>query len=213
MGTTSKWDEKFVAQARKTVAADGASQVQLADLFLVAPTTFRRWMDKHPELRVAMEEGRELFTRKLEGSLFKRCKGYNYHEDTLEAVKATKAKRDEVQEPDPVDQDGKPEMRLVKRVIKHVPAHIGAIALYLKNTAGWTDAGAIRKTGNTTLMVTVNKTYEDKPKDSIKVAAIDEDGVEVDMEVDLDDADDHVGTGTEPEADDGLGRFTRSPGN
>lgn len=79
----------------------------------VDPRTFRRWRKKYPEFDEAMATGVEVANVSVSQALFRKAIGYDYEEKTYELVEG--------------------EMRLTKRVTKHVQPDVKAIMHWLYN--------------------------------------------------------------------------------
>ena len=84
----------------------------------VAPDTLERWRQQTPELDEALTITEDLVDGMVEGALLKRALGYDYFEETWV--------------PDP---DTGREV-LTRKVKKHVPADMKAIAMWLFNRRG-----------------------------------------------------------------------------
>ena len=81
-GAPTKYDERFVEQARIIMTNLGATMVDLAQIFAVTEGTLYQWIKLYPDLSKAIKEGREAFdTSMVEASLRHRAVGYS-HPDT-----------------------------------------------------------------------------------------------------------------------------------
>lgn len=84
----------------------------------VSPTTLTKWRRQSPGLDKALTVTEDLVDGQVEGALLRRALGYDYFEETWA--------------PDP----GTGREVLAKRVKKHVPADVKAIAMWLYNRRG-----------------------------------------------------------------------------
>lgn len=84
----------------------------------VAPGTLARWRRQSPELDQALTVTEDLVDGQVEGALLRRALGYDYFEETW------------VRDPDTGMEV------LTKKVKKHVPADVKAIAMWLFNRRG-----------------------------------------------------------------------------
>lgn len=117
----------FTHWSRILCSEGGLTLPALAKCFLVKESTLRRWMREHPELKTAIREGKyEYDTKKVEGALLKRAKGYAYTEVTKEVAKTI-----DPQDGTPVITD--PKLRVTKTVRKHVPPDTSAAKHWLSN--------------------------------------------------------------------------------
>lgn len=84
----------------------------------VAHTTLMKWRQQSPELDKALTVTEDLVDGQVEGALLRRALGYDYFEETWT-----------------LDPDTDQEV-LTKKVKKHVPADVKAIAMWLYNRRG-----------------------------------------------------------------------------
>lgn len=120
-GRPSTYDPKY-ARIAQQLCSHGATDVDLADAFLVTVTTIKNWMAHFPEFRDAVRYGKaEVFDPQVERALAQRALGYSV--DT-EEIKVTK--------------DGDV-LRIPVR--KHYPPDTTACIFWLKNRnpAQWRD--------------------------------------------------------------------------
>lgn len=80
-GRPSAFKDEYVAQARKLCAL-GATDVEMADFFGVATSTFYRWKNEHQGFSEALKVAKEAADDRVERSLYHRATGY-----TFDAVK------------------------------------------------------------------------------------------------------------------------------
>ena len=105
-------------------ARDGLNNEQIAANIGVTPKTLYEWQNKHPQIYDAIKKGKAPVDIEVENALLKRALGYDYEEVTTE-----------------INTDGK---KHVKKVKRHVPPDVGAIAFWLKNRKShkWRDRPA-----------------------------------------------------------------------
>lgn len=84
-GRPSKFDPRFVAEARK-LALLGATNEQMADFFGVAPSTFDKWMAEKPGFSGAVKAGKLIADGDVAASLYHRALGYSHPAVKIMAV-------------------------------------------------------------------------------------------------------------------------------
>lgn len=94
-------------------AREGLNDEQIAAKVGIRPSTYYEWANRFPEFAEAIKKGKAPVDIQVENALFKRAIGYDYEETVTE-----------------VYGDGKKHVRKVK---KHMPPDVGAIAFWLKN--------------------------------------------------------------------------------
>lgn len=94
-------------------AREGLTDELVAKKIGINPATLYKWIDKHGEIGEALKRGKAPVDFEVENALLKRAKGYDYEEVITE-----------------VYGDGK---KHVKKIKRHVPPDVGAIAFWLKN--------------------------------------------------------------------------------
>ena len=83
-GRPSKFEPRFVAQAREACARLGATDDDLAALFAVSVRTISGWKVKHPDFLQALKEGKDTFdTGVVERALRDRALGFDYQEEVM----------------------------------------------------------------------------------------------------------------------------------
>lgn len=92
---------------------DSLTRVELAKKLGIAPKTLSLWEKKHPEIKKALSEGREITDIQVENAILKKALGF----ETKEVKKVVKA-------------DGAEE---VTTVYKSVPPDVTAASVWLKN--------------------------------------------------------------------------------
>lgn len=80
-GRPTAFKLEYVEQARKLCEL-GATDVEMADFFKVAVSTFYKWKNAHADFSEALKAGKALADERVERSLFHRAVGY-----TFDAVK------------------------------------------------------------------------------------------------------------------------------
>ena len=101
-----------------SLAIKGATVEEIASAFGVTKRTINRWVKDSRSFCESLETGRDVANAKVEKSLFERAVGYD--KETSERVVE-------------LDKDGNPKPLKVKTVTTHIPADVGAIAIWLKN--------------------------------------------------------------------------------
>lgn len=81
VGRPSSYKPEYAKQAEKLCEL-GATDVEMADFFEVAPSTFTKWKADYPELSASLKSGKGLADERVERSLYHKAIGY-----TFEAVK------------------------------------------------------------------------------------------------------------------------------
>jgi len=115
-GRPSRYNEK-TPELAKAYARDGLTMEQIAHNLGISRPTLYEWQKKHPELREALQEGREVVDIQVENALLKRALGYEYEE--IETI----VKKD--------DRGTTPAR--VKKVKKHMAPEMAAMIFWLKN--------------------------------------------------------------------------------
>lgn len=120
-GAKSKYDErlpKIVLYFRRV----GYSVEKIAEIIGCHKDTLYSWAKLHPELSVALKEGKDLSISTTADSLFKVANGFEY-EEVEESVEM-------------VDEDGEQKKKVKKRKMKkYIPPDVKAIIFYLCNRA------------------------------------------------------------------------------
>lgn len=80
-GRPSSFKPQFVEQAKKLCEL-GATDVEIADFFEIAVSTFYKWKNERPEFSEALKVGKEAADNRVEKSLYHKAVGY-----TFDAVK------------------------------------------------------------------------------------------------------------------------------
>lgn len=80
-GRPTKYDVKLCELAHR-LAANGATDIEIADELQVHPATYYRWKAEHQEFREATALGKDAADDRVEASLYHRATGYSH-----EAVK------------------------------------------------------------------------------------------------------------------------------
>lgn len=111
----------------KNLAIKGATHNQIAADLGIARMTLFNWKDKYPEIRQALDAGKEKGEEVAVGSLFKLMSGYIDTEVRIERYKLN----GKIIEDDPKFP--------IKEVVtqKFVPPNMGAVAFYLKCKHQW----------------------------------------------------------------------------
>jgi hypothetical protein len=110
-GRPTAFKAEYVEEARKLCLL-GATDVEMADFFGVAVSTFYLWKNKHPEFSEALKAGKEAADSRVERSLYHKAIGY-----TFESEKVFQHQGDVVRAP----------------IREHVPPDTTAAIFWLKN--------------------------------------------------------------------------------
>ena len=94
-------------------AREGLTDEQIAQKMGIAPKTLYSWIARFEQIGKALKKGKAPVDFEVENALLKRALGYDWDEVTTE-----------------VYDDGK---KHVKKITRHVPPDVGAIAFWLKN--------------------------------------------------------------------------------
>lgn len=129
VGAPTKYDERFVEQARIIMMNLGATMDDLALIFAVHVTTLYQWIKQYPELSNAIKGGREAYDNNLvERSLRDRAIGYSH--------------------PDTHVSNYQGEVTLTP-IVKHYPPDTAAAFIWLKNRDPnrWRDKQEVEHSG------------------------------------------------------------------
>ena len=111
-GAPTKYKKEFAEQAYKLTLL-GFTDANLCFYFGIEEQTLSNWKRKHRDLLGAVRAGKEIADANVAESFYKRAKGYNYIEVTIEEVDGNETK--------------------TKTVSKHLPPDAGAALNWLKN--------------------------------------------------------------------------------
>lgn len=127
-GAPTLYKPEYPEQIRKLCLL-GATNVELADFFGVANSTYEKWVRKYPEVREAMRLGKMLANATVADSLFKRATGYSHPEIDIRVVKGEIVKTE---------------------IVKHYAPDTTACIFFLKNRdkANWRDRQEIDHSGH-----------------------------------------------------------------
>lgn len=111
LGRPTAYDPKFVEQAKK-LSDLGATDVEMADFFEVATSTFYLWKNKYVAFSEAIKIGKSFADERVERSLFQKAVGYSFEAEEIfqyqgEVVRA--------------------------KVRKHIPPEATSMIFWLKN--------------------------------------------------------------------------------
>lgn len=76
MGRPSKYDNSFHPLIAAFMARDGWTVNQMLDEFGITTTAFYAWMEKHPDFRNAVNNGRDFVDKQVENALLKSALGF-----------------------------------------------------------------------------------------------------------------------------------------
>jgi hypothetical protein len=128
-GRPSKYDPQFCVTAH-TLAAQGATDVEIADALEIHVATFYRWKAEHSEFREATGAGKEAADDRVEASLYHRAVGYSH-----DAVK--------------IFMPAGAENPVIAHYREHYPPDTAAASLWLRNRRAdkWRDKQDIEHSG------------------------------------------------------------------
>lgn len=112
-GRPSKFDAVDLDQVRK-VAQKGWTDLEMADFFEVAESTWYKWKVDFPDFSEALKEWKVHSNENVERALYERAIGYTHSEEKI------------------FNNNGEP---MVVKTTKHYPPDTGAATLWLKNRA------------------------------------------------------------------------------
>lgn len=81
-GRPTGFKPEVVEQARKLCEL-GATDVEMADFFQVAVSTFYLWKNKHPEFSEALKAGKAAADERVERSLYHKAIGYSFDSEKV----------------------------------------------------------------------------------------------------------------------------------
>ncbi len=87
-GRPSSYKPEFAEQARKLCLL-GATDIELADFFDVASSTFYKWKLDYPDLAEALKTGKDTADERVERSLYHKAIGYTFHSEKIFHDKGT----------------------------------------------------------------------------------------------------------------------------
>ncbi len=118
-----------------SLAIKGATVEEIAVAFGVTTRTINRWVRENKSFGESLNTGREVANAQVEKSLFERATGYDKEisERLLE-----------------LDKEGNTKPIKIKTTTTHVPADVGAIAIWLKNRdpENWKDKVTVYQNKN-----------------------------------------------------------------
>ena len=81
-GRPTLYKKEFVAQAKK-LSELGATDIEMADFFEVASSTFYKWKNEYAEFSEALKVGKEVADERVIKSLYHRAIGYTFESEKL----------------------------------------------------------------------------------------------------------------------------------
>ena len=81
-GQETFYEERF-DEIAFDMACKGLTQANIAARFGVTPRTLRKWMEKHPSLKEAMDAGYAVSVGNVENALYRAATGFTYEEEVL----------------------------------------------------------------------------------------------------------------------------------
>lgn len=129
MGRPTKYVKEYDEQVYKLCLL-GATDVQIADFFNIAPRTVDYWKHKYPDFLRSLKRGKIVADAKVAEALFNRAIGYEHPETKFFCYEGRVISVD---------------------TVKHYPPDTGAACMWLKNRAGWVDRKDRGHGGNLTV--------------------------------------------------------------
>jgi hypothetical protein len=81
-GRPTDYKSEFAAQAEK-LSLLGATDMQMADFFGVAESTFHRWKHEHPKFQESIKLAKEHADKSVERSLYRKALGYEFESEKV----------------------------------------------------------------------------------------------------------------------------------
>ena len=128
-GRPSKYDKSYIDLAYNYCLL-GADDNFLAKAFGVNVDTIYEWKKKHREFSESIKRGKEIADGEIAASLFKRAKGFDYEEETLELL--GKNKKAQTPEGETIVTSVQ-KLVVTKRVLKYMPPDPLSAIFWLKN--------------------------------------------------------------------------------
>jgi hypothetical protein len=158
--------------AKRLIGLD-YTEVEAAQHMAISISTFNNWKKEHPEFLIAIEKGKYEPIKKVTGSAYKRANGYDYEENVYEVIYPEPNNGKKGAKGKPMGRKKKPEKRLVRTVVKHIPGDptMQKFILTNKDKAKWQESSKIELGGKMEYIVKppviptiVNKTKKEKNK-------------------------------------------------
>lgn len=140
VGRPSDYRPEFCHTAAN-LAAQGATDREIAEELEISERTLYRWRHAHPEFRQALQVAKEAADERVENALYRRAIGYSF-----DALKIMQYEGQIVTEP----------------YVEHVPPDVNAAKFWLMNrrSQSWKDKQDVQHSG------TVNVTLQSKDADA-----------------------------------------------
>ena len=137
-GRPTDYDPEEHPAAARLLTGNGATLLDLAKHFGVAPSTIGEWKLRHPLFSASIDLGRKDQTDKVERSLFERATGYTYPSEKIVVVSQGNNMGSSVERVD---------------IKEHVPPDVGAAIHWLKNRRPeeWKDKQDLNVSGSITI--------------------------------------------------------------
>lgn len=138
MPTPSKYNSAYHDDWAWSLAAQGATDEEIAEAFKISVRTLHRWKKDYEKFAEALATGKEVADAKVEKSLYRRALGYEAKDV------------DQTVDTDPMT--GKVTITKQRIVTKHVPPDTMAIMYWLnnrtKNTGKWSQQQKVELSGS-----------------------------------------------------------------
>lgn len=117
MARKTKYDPETFPQVAEAWARRGLNDEQIAYNLGIGKTAFYEYQNRYPEFAEAVKRGKLPANLVMENAFFKKGKGFEYTERTVESVQ----------------KDGSVEIRNIKTTTKYFPPDTAAAFIWLKN--------------------------------------------------------------------------------
>lgn len=140
VGPPTKYKPEYCEQARKLCLL-GAIDIEMADFFGVAESTFHLWKKEHPEFKEALQRGKMIADANVASRLYERAMGYSHKETKIATMEGV--------------------ITDMKEVTKHYPPDSTSAIFWLKNRQPqkWRD--------KTETSITLNDDFDSLMDDSL----------------------------------------------
>lgn len=139
---------EFIEQARRLCEILGATDFEVAQFFGIAKRTLYDWQLAHPELKAAMQAGKDVADDRVERSLYERATGYSFEAEEIFLVEHTEELAGDTPEAAKRLVHTKKPLRV--ETVKHVAPDTTAGIFWLKNRRPglWRDIKAVAVSGD-----------------------------------------------------------------
>jgi len=124
-GTGAQWSTPQSLELLKIYGAQGKTMREIREIVGLSKTSFFKMLRVRPQIRQAIQAGRNLATAEVESALLKTAKGYRYKE----------TKTTTIFDVDKTGKKGKAVSAKKEEYEKESPPNVGAISMWLYNRA------------------------------------------------------------------------------